>query len=149
MVKAIHPVAGAVALAIIALFWLSTLVSELMLGDDMVVLVKTTIPYGFLVLIPAMAAAGGTGFRLARGRNGGLVGTKARRMKLIAGNGLLILVPSAFFLAARAESGSFDTAFNLVQILELAAGALNITLLALNMRDGLKMTAKRRVARMT
>lgn len=149
MVKAIHPVAGAVALAIISLFWLSTLVSELMLGDDMVVLVKTTIPYGFLVLIPAMAAAGGSGFRLARGRTGGLVGTKALRMKLIAANGLLILVPSALFLAARAATGSFDTAFYLVQILELAAGALNITLLALNMRDGLKMTAKRRVARMT
>jgi len=149
MVKVIHPVAGALALATIALFWLSTLASELMLGDDMVVLVKTAIPYGFLVLIPAMAAAGGTGLRLARGRNGGLAGTKARRMKLIAANGLLILVPSALFLAARAASGNFDMTFYLVQILELAAGALNITLLALNMRDGLKMTAKRRVARMT
>jgi len=148
MVKAVHPVAGVLALAIIALFWLSTLVSELMLGADMVVLVKTTIPYGFLLLIPAMAAAGGTGFRLARGRDGGLIATKARRMKLIAANGLLILVPSAFFLAARAASGNFDWAFYLVQVLELAGGATNIVLLGMNMRDGLKMVAKRRVARM-
>ena len=37
-----------------------------------------------------------------------------------------------------------DTLSAAVQAIELAAGAINLTLLGLNMRDGLKMTAKRR-----
>ena len=67
-------------------------------------------------------------------------------MKLIAANGLLILLPSAVFLAMRAQAGLFDTAFYTVQVLELAAGATNITLLGLNMRDGMQLR-KRRLAR--
>ena len=39
-------------------------------------------------------------------------------------------------------AGEFDTAFYAVQALELAAGATNIMLLGLNMRDGLKMTGR-------
>jgi hypothetical protein len=38
--------------------------------------------------------------------------------------------------------GEFDTAFYAVQALELAAGAANITLLGLNMRDGLRMKGR-------
>ena len=68
-------------------------------------------------------------------------------MPLIALNGLLILVPSALFLAAKASAGAFDTAFYAVQTLELAAGAVNIWLLGVNFRDGLRMTATRRKAR--
>ena len=55
--------------------------------------VKTIIPWGFLLLIPALMAAGGSGFVLSRGRRAGLAGAKARRMPLIAANGILILIP--------------------------------------------------------
>ncbi len=48
-------------------------------------------------------------------------------------------MPSALFLASKASAGEFDTNFYLAQALELAAGAANITLLSLNMRDGLKL----------
>ena len=61
-------------------------------------------------------------------------------MPVIALNGILILVPSAFFLAARAGAGQFDTAFYAVQAVELLAGAVNIALMSLNMRDGFAMT---------
>ena len=60
-------------------------------------------------------------------------------MPFIAANGILVLIPAALFLASKAKAGEFDTAFYAVQALELLAGPVNITLLSLNMRDGLKM----------
>ena len=60
-------------------------------------------------------------------------------MPLIAGNGIVVLIPSALFLASKVKAAEFDAAFYTVQTLELVAGATNIILLGLNMRDGLKM----------
>jgi len=139
MLKIVHPVAGGVALLTIATFWLSTVISELSGSQALIASVKTTIPWGFLLLIPALAAAGGTGVLMSKGSRVGLVGTKFKRMPFIAGNGILVLIPSALFLASKANAGEFDTNFYLVQALELVAGGVNITLLGLNMRDGLKL----------
>lgn len=142
LLKLVHPVAGVLALLMIATFWLSTALSELFASEATVTAVKTAIPWGFLLLIPALAAAGGSGFALAKGRRGGLVGAKFRRMPWIAANGVLILIPAALFLASKARAAEFDTIFYAVQALELIAGAMNITLLSLNMRDGLKMKGR-------
>jgi hypothetical protein len=98
--------------------------------------------WGMLLLIPAMMIVGGSGRSLAQGRSSPMLKAKARRMGLIAGNGFLILVPSAFYLASKAAAGDFDAAFYGVQALELAAGATNIALMALNFRDGLKLTGR-------
>ncbi|HEV7437438.1 MAG TPA: hypothetical protein VGO22_21650 [Pseudorhizobium sp.] len=146
MLRIIHPVAGVLALATIATFWTSTVVSELLLSDRAVLLVKTSIPCGLLLLIPALAVAGGSGFRLSRGTRKGLPGQKLRRMPWIVANGLLVLVPSALFLAARAREGDFDATFHAIQAVELVAGGVNIVLLALQMRDGLRLTRRRRRA---
>ncbi len=81
---------------------------------------------------------------LANGRRGGLIGTKLKRMPFIAGNGLLILIPAALYLAAKAKSGGFDIGFYSIQTLELIAGVTNLTLFGLNMRDGLKMKGRLR-----
>lgn len=142
MTKLIHPVAGTLALLTIATFWLSTALSELFASQAAVTAVKIAIPWGFLLLIPAMAAAGGSGFALAKGRRAGLVGTKIKRMPLIAVNGILVLIPCALFLAFKARAAEFDAAFYAVQALELTAGAANIALLSLNMRDGLMMKGR-------
>lgn len=142
MKKLIHPIAGVIAVLTIAAFWLSTVFSELTGSHEAVVAVKTAIPWGFLLLVPALAATGGTGFSLARGRKAGLIGTKLRRMPFIAANGLLVLIPSALFLASKAKEGEFDAAFYGVQAIELIAGAANLALLGLNMRDGFKMTGR-------
>lgn len=147
MPRLIHPLAGVVALLTIATFWLSTIISELFLARDVVIAVKTTIPWGFLLLVPALAATGGSGVFLSQGQRTGLVGKKLRHMPFIAANGILILIPSALFLAARARLGLFDASFYGVQALELLAGATNITLLGLNFRDGLKLTQWRRKSR--
>ena len=91
-----------------------------------------------------LAATGASGVALARGALGGGIGVKRKRMPIIAANGLLVLVPSAFFLAAKARAGEFGLDFALVQTLELIAGAVNLRLLWLNLRDGRRMTAVRR-----
>jgi hypothetical protein len=144
MIKIVHPIAGALAILTIATFWLSTALSELFGAQPVVMAVKTAIPWGFLLLIPSLAAAGGSGFVLAKGRRAGLVGAKIKRMPLIAANGILVLIPSALFLASKAKAVEFDAAFYAVQALELAAGATNITLLGLNMRDGLTLKGRLR-----
>ena len=144
MPRIIHPLAGLIAILTIATFWLSTVISELFATQAVVTAVKTAIPWGFILLIPALAATGGSGFFLSRGQRTGTVGTKLKRMPFIAANGLLILIPAALFLASKARAGEFDVTFYTVQAIELVAGAANITLLALSMRDGMALTKWRR-----
>ncbi|WP_137679657.1 hypothetical protein [Aurantiacibacter suaedae] len=142
MFRLVHPLAGLLALAIICLFWTATVTVELLGTSAQVAAVKGAIPWGFLILIPALIAIGGSGERLARDRRGRLLSTKQRRMKVIAANGLLVLVPCALWLAASAAQARFDSLFVAVQGLELLAGGLNIALLSLNFRDGLRMTRR-------
>lgn len=142
--KALHPIAGGVALLTVCGFFGSTLLAELAGTPADVVAVKTAIPWLMLLLIPAMALAGGTGFRLGAAWKAPLAAAKRRRMPVIAANGILVLVPAALFLAARAQAGVFDTAFYAVQAVELLAGAANLVLLGLNFRDGLILSGRLR-----
>jgi hypothetical protein len=144
MKKVIHPIAGALAMLMIVLFWTSTVAVELLGTPAAVMQVKTLIPWGLLILIPSLAAAGGTGFALGKGRLGSLLQAKRGRMPWIAANGVLILIPAALFLASKAAAGEFDAMFYLVQAAELIAGAINLALLGLNMRDGLRMKGRLR-----
>ncbi|WP_419908163.1 hypothetical protein [Hoeflea sp.] len=143
----IHAIAGFVGLLTILSFWLSTVSVELFGSAAAVAAVKSWILNGMLVLIPAMAIVGATGMSLGARRRDRLTKAKRTRMPLIAVNGLFVLVPSAFFLSGRAGAGLFDGWFYAVQALELAAGAANIAMMGLNMRDGLTMT--RRIRRAT
>ncbi len=142
MKKIVHPIAGVIALLTIASFWVSTVVVELFGSEAAVVALKTFIPWGFLILVPALAATGGTGMAMVRQARGGLVRKKLRRMPIIAANGILILIPSALFLSCKASSGAFDGVFYAVQALELLAGAVNLSLIAMNMRDGLRLSGR-------
>jgi hypothetical protein len=142
MLKIIHPLAGGVALITITTFWLSTIFTELFASQATVIAVKTAIPWGFLLLIPALAATGASGFTLAKGRRAELINAKMKRMPLIAANGILVLIPSALFLASKAKIAEFDAIFYIVQALEIIAGATNIQLLSLNILDGLRMKGR-------
>lgn len=144
MPRIIHPLAGLIAILTIATFWLSTAIAELFASEATVIAIKTAIPWGFILLVPALAATGGSGSFLSKGQRQGLVGTKLKRMPFIAANGLLVLIPAALFLSSKAKAGEFDATFYTVQVLELIAGAVNITLLGLNMRDGIALTQWRR-----
>lgn len=138
----LHAAAGGAALLTVSCFWISTVAAELTGNAEIIATVKATILAGMVVLIPAMIIAGASGFSLGKGWRSPVVQIKKRRMRIIAGNGLLVLLPSAYVLAGWAGEGRFDAAFIIVQTLELAAGAVNIALLSLNMRDGLALRRK-------
>lgn len=147
MPKRAHLVAGLLAPLCIATFFLSTIVTELFGAPAAVAQLKSLIVTpGLWILIPTLAATGGSGMFLARPRRGRLVDAKKKRMPFIAGNGLLVLVPCAILLDRWASAGTFDTAFYIVQALELIAGATNLTLMGMNLRDGLRLAGRLKIA---
>ena len=145
MKRTAHLLAAIVATLCIATFFVSSVIVEMFGSPDAIATVKRLIVSpGLFILIPAIAITGASGFSLARVRKGRLVESKKKRMPIIALNGLLILLPAALFLDHLASAGIFDITFYAVQGLELMAGAINLFLMGLNMRDGLKMTGKLR-----
>ncbi len=146
MKPVIHASVGGLAMLCILSFWMSTAIAELLLAPTAVVAVKQAILQGMWLLIPAMAIAAGSGFSLAGARTGHLVDAKKKRMPFIALNGLLVMVPAAFFLSHKATIGEFDAVFYGVQVLELAVGLVQLVLIGLNFRDGLKMAGRLRRA---
>lgn len=138
----IHAIAGAIGLLMILLFWTSTVISELFGSFETIAAVKGLILNGMFILIPAMVVVGGSGTMLGAGRSEAAVRVKQKRMPIIAANGLLVLLPMAFLLEARASAGTFDIWFYFFQTVELIAGATNLTLMGLNFRDGLKLTGR-------
>jgi len=142
MLRRLHPIAGTIAFLAILAFWMATVAVELAGGPVAVTFVKQAIPWGLLLLVPALAITGASGFRLAGASADPRILRKKRRMPFIAANGLLILVPSALYLASLATQGAFDARFYAVQALELAAGAINLALMALNLRDGMRLTGR-------
>jgi hypothetical protein len=143
MTQRVHAISALTSVVIIATFFLATVIVELFGPPEVVARVKNLIlAPGILVLVPAIAATGGSGFALSQSGRGGLVDAKKRRMPFIAGNGLLILIPCAIFLDRWASQGIFDTRFHLVQAVELLAGGTNLVLMGLNIRDGLRLTGR-------
>lgn len=143
MKSKVHLIAAIVATLCIASFFSATILVELFGSEKSVSTVKSLIVMpGLFILIPAIAITGGTGFTCAKNRKGNLIVGKKRRMPFIAANGLLVLTPCATFLRQWADIGSFDTKFYIVQGIELLAGATNLTLMGMNMRDGLRLTGR-------
>lgn len=142
MLKKFHLTVAILATLTIATFFTSTVIVELFGShQDIAIVTGFIVAPGLFMLIPAIAATGISGFRLSRRKDGPLVDVKMKRMRIIAANGLLILVPTAIFLAKWASAGYFNTGFILVQAVELLAGAMNLMLMALNMRDGLRVSS--------
>lgn len=146
MITTLHRIAGFAAPTIIATFWLSTVAVELFGTPAAIAAVKWAIVWALPALVVAMATAGITGNRLARSSRAPVIVAKRRRMAAMAALGVLVMIPCALLLADRAAAGTFDAIFTGVQGLELVAGAVNLTLAALNARAGRTMTAKRRWA---
>ncbi|MEF2071315.1 hypothetical protein [Consotaella aegiceratis] len=147
VLRAVHVVGGLLAFSTILLFSSATLAVEWRGDLQLIVAVKHWIAWCLLVLVPALAATGISGVAMTGARPNGLAGDKLARMKIIAPNGLLILVPAALYLNWKASQGQFDTNFAVVQAVELMAGVVNLTLLGLNIRDGLRMRGRLRRAR--
>lgn len=142
----IHAAAAMLTLLFLAAFWMSTVVSELFLSASAVAQIKIAIAYALWAFLPVMMLTAASGFLMGGKGRHPLLLAKRRRMPFIAINGLLILVPAAVFLSLRAQAGLLDRAFYGVQALELAAGAANLALIGLNIRDGLRLGRLRRGA---
>ena len=149
MPKRAHLIAGILAPLCIAIFFVSTIAVELFGSNEAVHLKSLIVTPGLWILVPAMMAAGGSGMFVAQSRGGRLVGAKKKRMPFIAANGLLVLVPCAIVLNRWATAGSFDAAFYVVQGVELLAGSINLTLMGLNVRDGMRMAGRLKVEPLT
>jgi hypothetical protein len=142
MKRNVHAAAGVLAFLFIATFWTSTVVAELFLDYGAVTSVKVAITYAFIVFIPCMAITGATGFAMGGQSTFPILVAKRRRIPIIGANGLLVLIPAAIFLSIKAQAGEFDTWFYTVQALELLAGATNLFLMGLNIRDGRQMSRR-------
>ena len=134
-----HAIAGSTAMFIIACFWISTLISEFFMDHAAVVAVKHAIVYGLFLLVPFLAATGGSGFALGKTLKEPLLDQKKKRMPVIAANGLLVMIPAAIFLNSKAAAGEFDAMFYSVQVIELIVGVVQLSLMGLNFRDGLRL----------
>ncbi|GAA3469465.1 hypothetical protein [Nonomuraea roseola] len=139
MLRQLHPLAGLAGFLTLLTSWISTVLVELFGSHELVVTVKQAIPWGLIVLIPALALTGASGFSIAGNRSGARIDGKRRRMLVIAGLGLLVLTPSAFYLSAGTP---FTTAFVLVQAVELLVGAVSLTLMAMSVRDGFELSGR-------
>lgn len=142
MRRRIHLVAASISFLVILTFWISTVTVELVGSDHQITIVKQTIPWVLLLLVPALATTGLTGFAMAGNAVEPRIRAKKRRMPIIAGLGLLILVPAALYLAHLAARGNLGGTFYTVQAIELIAGATNLSLMSLNIRDGLRLTGR-------
>ena len=140
----VHVIAGTIATFTIAAFFTSTIFVELFGSRESITTVKRLIAIpGLFILIPAIATAGATGFRLSRSRKEQLAQNKKKRMRLIAVNGIFILAPSAIILHLWSVDGIFSGRFYILQSIELIAGATNLIMMGRNMRDGLRMSGGR------
>ena len=134
--RKIHAAAGVGAFLFIASFWSSTVFSELFGSHENR---RRREANHCLCAVRVDCLHGNR--RRNRHEMGGkskhaAIAAKCRRIPFIAANGMLILLPCAFFLNNRASAGQFDSVFYIVQIVELIAGATNLTLLGLSMKDG-------------
>ena len=143
MLRSLHPLAGILALGLIALFWLSSVLAEFSGSRPAILAVKTLILIGVAFLVPLLITAALTGNRMAGRRQSPEIAAKRARMKAMAAGGILILVPAAIFLWLKARSGEFDAWFYTVQAVELLAGAVNLALGSMNARAGLAMRLAR------
>ncbi|AQS86390.1 hypothetical protein A0U92_09540 [Acetobacter aceti] len=117
----------------------ASIIAELYGNPQTMAVIRHAILWGLLVLIPCLALTGLSGYRATGTAPRGLALTKFKRMRVTGLNGICILVPCAFFLALRASELKFDRLFYEVQFIELLAGSINLALLGMNFRDGLRM----------
>ncbi len=143
----IHVTAAAGAIAVITAFLVSSGVIELIGGAGDIRVLRHAVLLGLPLLIACLVTAGLTGQRLAGGSRSAVVRRKQRRLQAAAAAGLLVLVPCALILSHPAIAPAPGGAFTALEITESVFGSVNLSLLALNFRDGRRMTRHRRTAR--
>ncbi|WP_017220534.1 hypothetical protein [Moritella dasanensis] len=140
--KNIHKVAAILAFLLITSFLTSTIIADLLATPEKIAQVKNTILMFIPILILAMMATGLSAKKLYPSAVTGKFKLKQTRLKVAAINGTLILLPAAIVLAKWSALGQFDGLYWTVQILEVIAGMTNLTMIGLNIRDGIRLGVK-------
>ncbi|HEY0640398.1 MAG TPA: hypothetical protein VGD67_22435 [Pseudonocardiaceae bacterium] len=138
----VHAVAGVLGLTLITLFLTTSVVVELVGDRATIAAAKQWILYGVAVLIPCLIVAGASGRSMMGPQPGPELRAKQRRMFVIAAVGLAVLTLCALLLQQLSAAGEFGLTFTLVQTVEFVAGAVNVTLMSLNVRAGLRLTGR-------
>lgn len=141
--KKVHKLAAIAAFLLVITFFTSSIIADLFASYETIAMVKQTIQYSVILLVLSMMATGISANKLYGSKGKGLMATKQKRMKIAAANGLFVLLPAALILAHWSSIGQFDSTYWTVQSVELIAGAINATMLGLNIRDGIKMGQKK------
>jgi len=139
-----HFIAGIIVLIILSSFWVSLITADFFLGHEAVAQVRLGIVYALILLIPSMIAVKVTGAKIGVTRMSDIrVQQKKKRATWMAINGVLIMVPAAFFLNYKASSGEFDTVFYIVQGIELFVGSFQYYFVLKNFRMGMLLRKER------
>ncbi len=138
----LHAVAGVVGFLLALTFVTSTVVSLSIQNMQAVAIVKTAIFGGMFALILALLGAGASGVSLLGKRTDSLALTKQRRGPIAFMTSFFVLLPSATFLWWRASGSPLDTLFYVVQAVELAGSSVVLTMIGLNIRDGLALRGR-------
>lgn len=137
----IHLAATMVAVLTISTFFFSSLFAEIHGGEMWIRVVKKGIIYALPLLLFAMPAMAITGNNLAGNSKQSLIIMKQRRMKWIMLNGML-LTSLAVFLYYRSNFQTIDAAFFFAQVAELAFGMVNLILIGMNIKAGLRLSGR-------
>lgn len=137
----IHITATIKAACTIALFFLSSLIAELMSDEEIIRTVKASIFYSLPVLFFSMPTLAISGRKLAGHSQHPDILKKMARMKLMVFNGI-ILIALASFLYYYSNYYAIDSTFLYAQIVELILGFTNLLLIGLNIQDGLKLSGR-------
>jgi hypothetical protein len=142
-----HLSAAVGAIAIITTFLLSSTITVLIGNAADVHTLRQWVVFALPLLVGCLAAAALTGRRLARKSRAAVIRRKQRRMQIVAAVGIVVLVPCALILDGLTAGASNGGVVSALEITEILAGAANVTLLALNFRDGRGLTRRPRPAR--
>ena len=140
--RSIHLTGAVVALLAVGTFLVATVAVEVAGDEHLIAAVKEAIARAVFLLAPVMIATGLSGRRLAGKSRATIVVRKMRRMRLVGLNAVVVLIPCALTLARLAADRNFGPSFMALQSVELIAGGVNFTLLAMNMRDGLALRTR-------
>jgi hypothetical protein len=140
---AIHTGTSALAMITVVTFFTSTLIIEFSGSVEEIAALKENIFFALPLMLVTMPLVGLSGKKLAGKSRAPLVQRKLKRMKLIAINGFM-LITLATLLYVLSRDLRLDTAFYLLQGLELLLGAVNISLMVLSVRDGMLLSGRLR-----
>jgi hypothetical protein len=131
-----HKIGAISAMFLILVFQSLTIISDIWGSQDSMILAKKIIAWCIPFLIASLIITGISGKKLAGQSQDQLILRKQKRTQLVAAVGLLVLLPSAYFLLYLASNEIFSILFWSIQTIEIVAGLFNFTLLFLNAKDG-------------